>query len=854
VTIWGTPRLPVESLDRTRLEERFDGDAPLVVLHALGGSGKTVLLAQWASRTRSCGVWVSVLDPDTETTTLVQLLADALIDAGLVPAGSPLRDAAAAMGGGTEPIGLLRRGLQQLASETVIVIDQADNLVDDVCVEIIALVAANPRLRVFCAARRSTPFSDPAAALDVDIEIIDTDALALRTEETAELLGVPVEDDAVDIVRRSGGLAIVARAFLVERRRSKATPRLEGAVDLVASHLRRLRSSNKWDADFFRFLTLTAEADVLDVELAARLSGQASAEDQLGRAEAEGLGLWIDEPTTRTFSYSPLIREALERELRSDNTVDRAILQRVVARWSFEHDRPWAALKRSVEIDDWEFANTVVRRTWYLLLKGHSTQMQRLFARAPIVKIRHYPLIAMMIALNYNAKKMHRLRALEFFGLALSTARLQGNKAPAADRALLRTVESAALRVMGQFGPALAAAEDAYLLLTTMGLEQRAALGNLEPTLYNQVGTTFFYNGRNEQALASFRASEAVGEAQGLLAGMGGMALASGTLAASGEIDQARVAVEQARAATWPADWMQGYMGSFYQLAEAFIALEEFDADRAEKHLRTLDPHRDTIEHWPLLAHVEAMIAFLRGRPGDGLLALEATIAIHEARRSLGEFTQARLRSTRALLELADDDAVGAERTLRQGRSVERRDAVGLARIALSQGDPNLTLRLLEARRATPGSARVQAETGLLHSAALIGVGETAAGLDAFEKTVRLMRDRQQRFALALLPVSSLDQLYARVRASGREELVSFIDEQTVPRLLTDQPLVPRLTGREKVVARQLLETGSAAVIATTLTVSTNTVKAQLRSLYRKLGARTRDEAIAKLSTIDLEP
>jgi LuxR family maltose regulon positive regulatory protein len=63
-------------------------------------------------------------------------------------------------------------------------------------------------------------------------------------------------------------------------------------------------------------------------------------------------------------------------------------------------------------------------------------------------------------------------------------------------------------------------------------------------------------------------------------------------------------------------------------------------------------------------------------------------------------------------------------------------------------------------------------------------------------------------------------------------------------------PLLPEvaeevLTRRETAVLGALLEHPSHAAIAAQLNVSVNTVKSQLRSIYRKLGVSTRDEAIA---------
>ncbi len=54
------------------------------------------------------------------------------------------------------------------------------------------------------------------------------------------------------------------------------------------------------------------------------------------------------------------------------------------------------------------------------------------------------------------------------------------------------------------------------------------------------------------------------------------------------------------------------------------------------------------------------------------------------------------------------------------------------------------------------------------------------------------------------------------------------------------------LSDREVAVLRRLAGTASAREIAAGLHVSHNTVKTQVRSIYRKLGVATRDEAVER--------
>ena len=60
----------------------------------------------------------------------------------------------------------------------------------------------------------------------------------------------------------------------------------------------------------------------------------------------------------------------------------------------------------------------------------------------------------------------------------------------------------------------------------------------------------------------------------------------------------------------------------------------------------------------------------------------------------------------------------------------------------------------------------------------------------------------------------------------------------------TTEP-VESLTRRERVVLAELAEDVTLEEIATRLFVTRNTVKSQVRSVYRKIGVSTRSEAVA---------
>ncbi|WP_425837005.1 LuxR C-terminal-related transcriptional regulator [Streptomyces fractus] len=66
------------------------------------------------------------------------------------------------------------------------------------------------------------------------------------------------------------------------------------------------------------------------------------------------------------------------------------------------------------------------------------------------------------------------------------------------------------------------------------------------------------------------------------------------------------------------------------------------------------------------------------------------------------------------------------------------------------------------------------------------------------------------------------------------------------------RPLPPQLTTRQLAVLRQLQEEVPLREIADGLYVSYNTVKSHTRAVYRKLGARSREEALVRARELGL--
>src|ERR1700757_4756503 len=85
------PPLPPRHVSRPRLVAALDRatEAPLTLVSAGAGAGKTVLLSEWANHTTDRIVWLTLSAVDVRPTRFWGLLARALRQAGALPSVEP---------------------------------------------------------------------------------------------------------------------------------------------------------------------------------------------------------------------------------------------------------------------------------------------------------------------------------------------------------------------------------------------------------------------------------------------------------------------------------------------------------------------------------------------------------------------------------------------------------------------------------------------------------------------------------------------------------------------------------------------------------------------------------------------
>lgn len=842
----GRPRLQRDVLTRHRLIRRLDDPFALTHVHGPAGSGKTVLLADWARRADAGrGAWVTVDETRRFRTPFWIHVAETLADAGLVRADHVLASAAEAMGATRDLRDLLVRGMRQLG-QTTLVIDNAGLLDDETATDLVEVLCAVPGLRVVTASRNARVRAFAQARIRLDVQSIGPQDLALTPEETGELGGVS-GDEQDRLFHLSGGLPLVVRAHLLEAESS--------GEDALEQHVYAM--TDTLDEDLQRFVRGTVVADSLTPELAdalaggsgsgVRREGEAAGGDRpcatvhLDAIEDRGLGMWSEDGST--FAYTTALRLALRSRLRREEPRTYAALRRRVAQQALATGRPFEALQIGAELDDLDLVDSAVRAGFVTLGMTHAQGVREVLGHLSLVRLRGRPVIALMLALVYNAQASTRAKAMSLFTLAIVSSRARGRRMDLTDRIGLRSIENGALRVTGR--PSRRVAASIEQMLAEMPDAVRDELRENLPMIYAQLGITWLYVGEVDRALAGFE--NALAAAAGIgrpSAALHSLALLGGTHALSGDLVSAAEYTGRARAVRWPDGWVTDYPGTYYQLGESLLALERLDLEAARTHLELLEPEVPTTEHWAALAYVQAWADLASGRAEAGLIRLDEVARHHRRRSGATAAGDTLVERMRVMLCVASGRAPRAADAVELPAGADQLHALRAWVHLLTGRDDKALEHLARAPRAGGQTPRERAEQAGVLTAALLRTGDDDAAGVALTRYAALLDAYRMRLPLLLLPGADRAAMLALAERTGDATARRVLTDVVLPDVFEASDPPPALTPREAIVLRELVQSSSAHEIAARLQVSTNTVRSQTRTLYRKLGASSRQEAL----------
>lgn len=367
---------------------------------------------------------------------------------------------------------------------------------------------------------------------------------------------------------------------------------------------------------------------------------------------------------------------------------------------------------------------------------------------------------------------------------------------------------------------------------------------------HHQIGTTLLASGDSTGALEQLADARKWGslssQPDALRMAIGREALAH---AVRGSLEKAELALAQISDLPAATAAHLNSISLTERTARALISAERMGADLGDR-LAQLEPYDSVEVTWPfaLLARTRAFLAWQR--PAEALEAVRLARDAHPDQH--GSFASDVINSTSIDALTAGGDTLAARRAAESSTNggILTRLAIARHHLHCSQFDrAREDLRRLE-HDATLDPAQ-QMELTLM-SAWLQGASGGGLSHRTVQEIAEDVRAGNSRRVLASMPQQAVEHL----RHALPHEIQASLERSSPVGHGVEITSVPSLTPGELRVLSALPSQTTIAQIAAAFHVSPNTIKTQLRTLYRKLGCSTRSEAVrtaVRLRLISIE-
>jgi len=494
-------------------------------------------------------------------------------------------------------------------------------------------------------------------------------------------------------------------------------------------------------------------------------------------------------------------------------------------------------LVRTVDCGRWDETAGALDDAFFRVLAVDAGLIRRVFAAAPAAFFDAHPRLSLHRA---TVDALDAGRVVDRRVLADFDAWARAQPEPALrDQLLVRAARARAATARGWLADAVALADDARELARSAPARDEG-LHDLMPAVLIDCGVPRLLSGDLVGAAASFADAQRWAEGfDGSAAGHPFGEFARGHLALVHALQERYRAAEALLAvdagAPGTADPLRRRYGPAGLLARSLSAAASLDIVEAERLLDGLDPSIVDGELGWVAAHVRTKLALARAVPWSMIHDLATRLDRDAHRLSAGTLAGSVLRADLAGLHQSTGEPRAAEQLLADPELLSDAGPVVVARArqALLCGRPEAALRVL---RDDSAGARLPARHRPSGSV-VCAAAELAASGSIDDAAL-------QRAATAVRHHGAYDAL-AHASSELRPLLWPLVTElrHEVPAPWAYRSRV-RLTPREREMIAALRTCPTIGAVARTLHLSPNTVKTHVRSLYRKLGAHTRDEAL----------
>ncbi|MCU1409615.1 MAG: hypothetical protein JWR04_322 [Rhodoglobus sp.] len=782
-------------------------------------------------------------DPAPRDTVWVDLAEDSGDDA----AWEAIRAALAAASGKAlsgEPLPAIAKHTKGLAYPLLLVVPLAAGVSSMFDTQLLGLLADAPKLSLaaLCSGRRmfeGLGRADHDALVVAPSELV-LDAggvrrcaaifgLALSAEQATTLSHSPLSlPDLLPSVIASLSVEDIEDqddpvAYLLEESQHQLEVRLRGSRDAAIDGALRLAVPSALTS---RTLALVAPDSALQLDRVAQA--------RLVRREQGA--------STTRYRMDPVLRRLLLAELRLRHPALARELSSTVGRYFADADEPFEAVEHFAAAEDWDSVVDVLDGIMFRMISEQPLQLHNAILAMPRKVRDDNPRFTLSLELGWQPREGLAQAWVSMARRAAGTFARLPKTMSAWDQLHVYIIKTIVFRLKGDLPAALEAAESLDALLAT------------DDDLAARPATTLT-EAHYQSGMTRLLGLDLVGARESFTTSYG---LAQGSLAAA---DRAAEAIALVRAIEGEAEHATNWLtildgrtsGTAGLVARALVSIGRLDARDARHWLSLLSAARDDDEFWAFAAHAENRYGLYWGDPVETDADLDRTWAEHGDRLVEGSTAQLLLTSDAADLAIILGQLSRAETALEKVPARITWIAVSRARLALLAANPKHALLFI-----LEGQARGRTERyGQLDLAVLRAATELALGRDT-DATASLLRAiKQSEKSGVIVPFRLLPQETLEALAALHPDAAAFVarhDLTGTSYLAPYQAVAGALSERELVVLRALDPGATVEQVAKKLFVASNTVKAQLRSIYRKLNVSTRTEALlvaAELGLLD---
>lgn len=858
----GIPERPRQFVSRPRLLDRFDSDpaAPLTLVSAPAGTGKTALVADWAS-TRAPGrlEWITFDPGDVLWPSFIEALERLGIvsppssppsgDAGLDP--HLRRDLALAIASASDPVTLVVDGYEVSSSSGATDLD-------------FLLRHSGHRLRLVLLTRSDPVLPLYRYRLEESMTEIRMADLALDDTEAAGLLGqmgVTLTSESVHELnaRTRGwvtGMRFAGRLLLDHDDPDADIGQVMGESGSIAEYLMGevLADLSSRDLDLLMALSVP---DVIEPGLAHTLAGD-GADRALSSLAHVNVFLEPVPDHPEHYRFHPFLRDLLRAELGYRSPETWTLLQGRTARWYAARGTLATAARHHASIEAWEDVARLVadHDAWADLLLADPT----------------HPLVQVMLAVpaDVDAPAAVLVRATlalaerdeERFDAEMARFAVEGGPRVEPD------LERARALLLALRGREIADPARARVLADTAEEAKRDHTRRdsaLVPLALATKGIAQVRQGLTADARFSLRAGAVAADRSGsaplMVECLGLLALVS---CCEGDLGPASSAAAHAVRAAREAGLAVEDRSAAAEIALAWVAVEQFELRAATDHLQAAESSRSVLSDPASRTLLELVRSRLRAAQGDRGAAVSGVTAALDGLPDGDRWLAARLRVEVAGWLVARGDVQAAQDAMEglDDPSVAAALALLRAQVDLAAGHDVCAAVAMAEARDPAGPVAVRVAASLAECARLLRGGAGVQAQRAVTEALVLARPITLRrpFHEAPAPVRQLVLQDRQLAASH-----AWLFERSgapMNRPATRRPSEPvertapveQLTEKETEVLGHLAALLTTEEIAAEMYISVNTVRTHVRNILRKLGVSRRNAAVRIARELELLP